>query len=397
MSSESTIGTTDRPLRIVVAGGGTGGHVSPGIAVLEELRSRLAIDPTWIGSKRGYERESADRLGIPFKTIQVGKLRRYPSIQTLIDASRFPVGIMQAWRHLRSLRPDVLFATGGYVSTPVVIAAARLGTPSITHEQTAHIGLATRINARYVDLVALSYERSRAALGTAKASVVVTGNPVRDVVFGGRGQAALDQFGFSADIPLVYVTGGALGSRAINAAVSDALPELLPSVQVLHQCGPRSSHNDIDALNARANQLTPELRRRYDVVERVGAEIGDIFAAATLVIGRAGAGTIAELAATGLPSILIPLPGAEEQRQNALYLADTGASILLSQPDLTPARLASLVTDLVASPERIALMRSAASHAAAEDPAARLVDELLRLINLSAIEASVTSTPFPDV
>ena len=393
MSLESTIGTTDRPLRIVVAGGGTGGHVSPAVAVLEELRSRLAIDPTWIGSKRGYEHETAVRLGIPFKTIQVGKLRRYPSILTLIDATRIPIGVMQAWRHLRASRPDVLFATGGYVSSPVVIAASRLGIPAITHEQTAHIGLATKINARFVDVIALSYERSRASLGETDASVVVTGNPVRNVIFGGCASSALNMFGFSPDLPLVYVTGGALGSRALNDVVADALPELLPHVQILHQCGPRSVHNDIDGLNTRAGRLPSHLRRRYYLVERVAAEIGDIFAAATLVIGRAGAGTIAELAAVGLPSILVPLPGAEEQRQNALYLADTGAAIMLAQTDLSPARLASLVTELVTSPERLSVMRAAASHAAAQNPGTRLADELLRLVgNLDTRHAPDTAS-----
>ena len=263
----------------------------------------------------------------------------------------------------------------------IVVAGARLGIPTVTHEQTAHVGLATKINARFADLVALSYERSRASLGKTNARIVITGNPVRDAIFGGDAQSALERYGFSAELPTVYVTGGALGSRSINQVVSDALPDLLPRVQILHQCGPRSSHNDIDALNSRADQLPPELRARYVVIERVGPEIGDIFAAATLVIGRAGAGTIAELAAVGLPSILIPLPGAEEQRQNALYLADAGAAILLAQTDLTSTRLASLVADLVASPERLAVMRIAASHAAAHEPAARLVDELLLLVN----------------
>jgi UDP-N-acetylglucosamine--N-acetylmuramyl-(pentapeptide) pyrophosphoryl-undecaprenol N-acetylglucosamine transferase len=370
-------------LRIVIAGGGTGGHVSPGVAVLEELRSRMTISPLWIGSKRGYEYDTARRLGIPIRAIQAGKLRRYPSFQTIIDATRIPIGIAQAWRHLRSFRPDIVFATGGYVSTPVVVAASRLSIPSMTHEQTAFIGLATKLNARFVDTIALSYERSRDALGQTNAAVVVTGNPVRSVIRDGCAQSAFERYGFSPDPPLIYVTGGALGSRAINGAVSDSLPKLLPHVQILHQCGPRSSNDDIDTLNARADQLPAEFRSRYHVVERVGDEIGDIFAAAMLVVGRAGAGTIAELAAAGLPSILIPLPGAEEQRQNALYLADAGAAIMLAQPDLTPARLTSSVTDLIATPERLEAMRHAASLATTPDAARCLVDELLKLISAS--------------
>lgn len=344
----------------------------------------MVIEPLWIGSKRGYEHETAERHGIAFKSIQVGKLRRYPSIQTVIDATRIPIGIVQAGRHLRAFRPDVIFSTGGYVSTPVVIAASRLGIRSLTHEQTAHVGLATKINARYVDVIALSYERSRTSLGEPDATVVVTGNPVRDVIFDGCARSALNRFGFVPDLPLVYVTGGALGSRALNSAVSDALPDLLSHVQILHQCGPRSAHNDIDALNNSAGTLPAELRNRYYVVERVGTEIGDIFAAATLVVGRAGAGTIAELSAIGLPSILIPLPGAEEQRQNALYLADAGAAILVSQTDLSPTRLSQLVTDVVSSPDRLATMSAAAWHAAAHDAAARLVDELLNLVSESS-------------
>jgi UDP-N-acetylglucosamine--N-acetylmuramyl-(pentapeptide) pyrophosphoryl-undecaprenol N-acetylglucosamine transferase len=383
VNSESTIGTVNRPLRIVIAGGGTGGHVSPGVAVLEELRTRMTVSPLWIGSKRGYEYDTAKRLNIPFRAIQVGKLRRYPSFQTVIDATRIPIGIAQAWRHLRSFRPDIVFATGGYVSTPVVIAASRHHIPSMTHEQTAHIGLATKLNARFVDAIALSYERSRDALGQTTADIVVTGNPVRSAIRNGCAQSAFDRYGFSPDLPLIYVTGGALGSRAINGAVSDALPDLLPHVQILHQCGPRSSNDGIDTLNTRAEQLPAELCSRYYVVERVGDEIGDIFAAATLVVGRAGAGTIAELAAAGLPSILIPLPGAEEQRQNALYLADAGAAVMLPQPDLSPARLASHVTDLISMPERMASMRQAAGSAAAPDAARCLVDELLKLIPAS--------------
>lgn len=383
MTLESTIGTDARPLRIVVAGGGTGGHVSPGIAVLEELRKRLRVEPLWIGSRHGFEHETAIRDGIAFESIQVGKLRRYPSFRTLTDAVRIPVGILQARRHLKAFRPDIIFSTGGYVSTPVVIAGSRLRIPSITHEQTAHIGLATKINARYVDVIALSYERSRNFIGDTKASIVVTGNPVRDLVFHGCARNALDRYGFTNDLPLLYVTGGALGSRAINATVASSLPALLPHVQILHQCGPRSAHDDIETLTARATQLPLELRDRYHVVERVGAEIGDVLAATSLVVGRAGAGTIAELAAVGLPSILIPLPGAEEQRQNALYLAEAGGAILVPEHELTSELLTSTVTEVLASPSRLASMRSAAAHAAATEPAARLVDEITKLVGIS--------------
>jgi UDP-N-acetylglucosamine--N-acetylmuramyl-(pentapeptide) pyrophosphoryl-undecaprenol N-acetylglucosamine transferase len=384
VNSESTIGTSDRPLRIVIAGGGTGGHVSPGVAVIEELRSRLAIETHWIGSSRGYEHETAEQLSIQFHAVQVGKLRRYASFSTLIDAGRIPVGVVQAWRHLRAIRPDLIFSTGGYVSSPVVFAGRLLRIPSMTHEQTAYIGLATRINARFVDVVALSYERSRAALGSTRAAIVITGNPVREMVLNGCAAAAFKRFGFAPEIPLVYVTGGALGAHAINVTIAEALPDLLTRIQILHQSGPRAANSDYMSLSTHAATLPEELRRRYHVIERVGDEIGDIFAATSLVIGRAGAGTIAELAAAGLPSILIPLPGAEEQRQNALYLQDAGAAILIDQRDLTAELLVERVTELITSPERLTAMGAAGGKSAPRDPAARIVDALLRLVPTAA-------------
>jgi UDP-N-acetylglucosamine--N-acetylmuramyl-(pentapeptide) pyrophosphoryl-undecaprenol N-acetylglucosamine transferase len=254
----------------------------------------------------------------------------------------------------------------------------------LTHEQTAHIGLATRINARFVNVVALSYERSRTALGSTRASVVVTGNPVRELILNGSAEAAFDRLGFSPEIPLLYVTGGALGAHAINVAIAEALPKLLTRVQILHQSGPRAANNDYDLLTDRAANLPSDLRLRYRVVERVGEEIGDIFAATTLVIGRAGAGTIAELAATGLPSILIPLPGAEEQRQNALYLQDAGAAVLIDQRDFSADVLVERVIELIASPETRAAMSAAGRRIAPLDPAARIVDELLKLAPAAA-------------
>lgn len=382
MDSESTIGSTERPLRLAITGGGTGGHVSPGVAVLEELRSRVVVDPIWIGSKRGYERETAERLNIPYKPIRVGKLRRYLSFSNAVDAARIPVGIVDSWRHLRRHRPDLLFSTGGYVSTPAVIAASLLRIPSLTHDQTAHIGLATKLNARFVDVVALSYERSRSMLGTSRARVIVTGNPVRQAILNGCSTTGFAQFGFDPDVPLIYVTGGSLGAHGINETVGEALLDLLPRVQIVHQCGPRTSHHDIDVLKSLAERLPDARRTRYIVVERIGSELGDLYAAASLVVSRAGAGTIAELASVGLPSILVPLPQVEEQRQNALYLEGQGAAVIVHQEDFTPQRLAGLVHELLDNPTNLTSMRDAARLAATPHAAERLVDELFSLIRI---------------
>lgn len=377
MRSESTTDNSRAALRIVVAGGGTGGHISPAVAVVQEIRDRRAVDVLWIGSGNPFEREAADSVGATYRVIQTGKLRRYVSFQTPLDAGRIPIGIVQAWRILGAWKPDVVVSTGGFVSVPTVIGARLRGIPSLTHEQTAHIGLATKINARFADVVALSYERSRPLVGSARGRILVTGNPVRRSVLRGSRETALCHFNLRGELPLLYVTGGAQGSRALNEVVGSVLPELMGYVECIHQCGPASINDDIRQLRVLADQLPEPLRSRYRVVEMVGDELGDIYAAAALVVGRAGAGTVNELSVLGLPSVLIPLPGAEEQHQNARHLADTGGATVIEQPELTPERLVAEVRALVCDADRLKGMAAAARRAAGGgDAAARIADEL---------------------
>ena len=358
--------------------------MSPAIAVLDELRARGLLDAVWIGSRRGVEVQAALDASVPFYTVHAGKLRRYASFSTLSDAVRVPIGVLEAWRILRRVRPDVVFSTGGFVSVPTVVAARQLGIPTLTHEQTAHIGLATKINARFCDVVALSFERSATGLGCTRTRIVVTGNPVRGSVLRGDARRVATAFGVPRALPLVYVTGGAQGAQAINAAVFGALPTLLQHAAVIHQCGPLAANGDVERARTLAAELPTELRPRYRPVESVGVELGDIYASATLAVGRSGAGTVNELAAVGLPSLLIPLPGATEQRLNALSLVELDAAVLLSQSELTPERLARETLALLSDPPHLARMAAAAHGAARPDAAARLVDELLRLVRKRA-------------
>ena len=370
-----------RPLRIVIAGGGTGGHISPAVAVLDELRARGPLEVVWIGARHSLEAAAAQATGATFYAVRVGKLRRYASLSTLADSMRVPVGVVEAWRILRRVRPDVVFSTGGFVSVPSVVAARQLGIPTLTHEQTAHIGLATRINARFCNVVALSFERSRVRLGAAQHKAIVTGNPVRAGVLHGDASRVAATFGVPSDLPLLYVTGGAQGAQAVNAAVFAALPALLPHAVVIQQCGPAAANGDIERARQIAGQLPPDLRARYCPVETLDNELADVYAAAALVIGRAGAGTVNELAALSLPALLIPLPGATEQHENARYLVEMGAAVMLSQTELSSERLAHDVLMLLDDPARLERMRAATRGAARIDAAARLVDELLRLAN----------------
>ena len=174
------------------------------------------IEALWIGSHNGVEQVAANRSGIVFTPIQTGKFRRYLSFRTPLDLLRIPIGVVQAFRALQRFHPDIVLSTGGFVSVPTIIAARLLHIPSLTHEQTATVGLATRINARFAGVVALSFEQSRRQLNAVHGRVIVTGNPIRASLFGGSADAALQSFALSPKLPLVYVTGGALGAHAID-------------------------------------------------------------------------------------------------------------------------------------------------------------------------------------
>jgi UDP-N-acetylglucosamine--N-acetylmuramyl-(pentapeptide) pyrophosphoryl-undecaprenol N-acetylglucosamine transferase len=364
----------------VIAGGGTGGHVQPAVATLQALRLRRAIEPVWIGSNAGLERSAAEAEGVPFRAIQTGKLRRYLAWQTPIDALRIPFGVGQAFLALRSLRPAVVFSTGGFVSVPTVVAARSLGVPALTHEQTARTGLATRINARFCTVIALSFEESRRHLDAGTKRVVVTGNPIRRSLLEGDADRARSRFGLEPALPVVYITGGAQGAHAINETVEQALPRLLDRCQIIHQCGPAAVNQDAPRLERTASRLPEALRRRYVLREFIRDELADIYAVASLVVGRAGAGTVAEIAALGKPSVLIPLPGAggDEQTANARVLVDRDAGILIPQSELTEDRLVVEIDRLLTS-GRLPTMADNARKAARLDAADRLADEILAL------------------
>lgn len=375
-----------RPLKLVIAGGGTGGHVLPAVAVVEELRRRsIDLSPLWIGSENGVERERAADAEIPFHAVPTGKFRRYIDPKTIRDACRVPIGIVASYRILRAFQPDVVFSTGGFVSVPTVIAAARIS-PILTHEQTTILGMATRIDLRFADTIALSYERTRSTVTNARARVVVTGNPTRASLLEGSAGRACARFGLVDELPLVFVTGGARGSQPINQRIEATLPSLLEACSILHQTGPASANDDFVRLLAVRNQLPDRLKRRYQVVDVVGDEIGDIYAAVDLVVCRAGAGTVAELALLGKPAVLIPLPlsGGGEQAVNAAMLGEAGAAVVLDQAEATPERLAGEIHALLRDARRRESIGVAARAFGRPDAASAIADELLRLIRRRA-------------
>ncbi|MEZ4497948.1 MAG: UDP-N-acetylglucosamine--N-acetylmuramyl-(pentapeptide) pyrophosphoryl-undecaprenol N-acetylglucosamine transferase [Thermomicrobiales bacterium] len=355
------------------------GIFSPAVAVYEVLKTREPVEVLWIGSHKEPERAAAERAGIPFAAIQTGKLRRYFDLKTVTDSARIPVGIAQAWRELRAFEPDVVFSTGGYVSVPTVVAARRIA-PVVMHEQTATIGLANKINIRFADLVALTFSSSEKAARALHPNVVVTGNPVRAGLRDGDAAATRVALGFDNDLPVLYVTGGALGASPINERIFAKLPELLSTMNIIHQTGSKKDNPDFDRANQIRSGLSPELQSRYVTREFVTTELPGIFALADLVVARSGAGTVTELAHVGKPSILIPLShaGGNEQERNATILTTAGGAVMIPESSASADRLAQEIVQLLGRPDQLAEMSDGARSVATDNAAESLATLILR-------------------
>lgn len=365
-----------RQTPIIIAGGGTGGHTSPALAVADLLRAR-ALACAWIGSRGGIEARRAPERGIPYLAISTGKLRRSWTWRNAVDLLlRVPAGILGAAWLLARLRPRVVFATGGFVALPVVVAAAVLRIPIVVHEQVTVPGLANRIAARLARRVAVTFAESAHHFPAGR--TIVTGNPLRAELRAGSRADAVARFGLDPALPLVYVTGGAQGAQRINRAVGEILGPLLEHAQVIHQCGDHPATGDRQWLEARRAALPPGPAARYTIVPWVGAELGGIYAAAALVVARAGAGTVNECCQLGVPALYIPLPGTrgDEQTANARLVERAGGAAVLPQSELTPERLLAEVRGLLADPQRLKHMAERSRTLAVPDAAERIVDLL---------------------
>jgi UDP-N-acetylglucosamine--N-acetylmuramyl-(pentapeptide) pyrophosphoryl-undecaprenol N-acetylglucosamine transferase len=364
---------------IVIAGGGTGGHTSPGLAVAALLRER-GIAHAWIGSRDGLEARRAVEQGIAYHAIPTGKLRRAWAWRNVTDlALNVPAGVLRAWRLLARLRPRAVLATGGYVALPVVLGAALARVPVVVHEQTSVPGLANRLAARRARRVAVTFAESARHFPAAR--VVVTGNPLRAELRAGSRADALARFGLDPALPLVYVTGGAQGAHALNRAVGESAGEILAHAQVIHQCGDNPVTGDRAWLEARRAALPAALAGRYTIRPWIGEELAGIYATAALVVARSGAGTVNECCQLGLPALYVPLPGArgDEQTANARLVGRAGGCSVLPQATLTPALLAERVRDLLADPARLKEMGERARALAVPDAADRLLAVLLEV------------------
>ena len=319
--------------KIVLTGGGTAGHVTPNIALLPGLQE-LGYEVHYIGSYEGIESRLIADFNIPYYGISTGKFRRYLDPKNFSDPFRVIKGYTEARRILKELKPDIVFSKGGYVSVPVVRAAASLKIPCIIHESDMTPGLANKLCIPVARKVCCNFPETMQYLPKDKA--VLTGSPIREELSKGNKIAALDLCGFDANIPVIMVIGGSLGAANVNKAVRDALPELLKDFQVVHICGKDKIDNML---------LTT---KGYKQFEYVKAELKDIFAMADVVISRAGANAICELLALQKPNLLIPLMAGSrgDQILNAKSFESQGYSKVLMEDDITTQLLVDSVHEL---------------------------------------------------
>lgn len=360
-----------------------GGHHTPALAVFAALHRKFKIRNSkfeffWIGHKYSMwgdksvsaEYQEVTARGIPFFDLKAGKLyRTFHPLKLL----RLPFGFLQAFYYLLKIRPQLIVSFGGYLAPPVVIAGWLLGIPSVTHEQTVVGGWANRLVARFAKKVFVTWEESLKFFP--KEKTVVTGNPIRPAIF------KKTQI-HSPKLKTLYVTGGKQGSHLINEVVREALPQLLKKYNVIHQCGRSSVYNDFDTLRSQLSTLKSDLRSRYLLKDYfTEEEIGAVFAIADVVVSRAGANIVYELAALGKPAILVPIPWVshDEQRQNAQILVDAGLAVIIEEEDLTSQSLVAQIDDLFANLERFKEGGQRARKLIKLDAAEKLADEIQKI------------------
>jgi UDP-N-acetylglucosamine--N-acetylmuramyl-(pentapeptide) pyrophosphoryl-undecaprenol N-acetylglucosamine transferase len=343
--------------RVVLSGGVSGGHTFPLIAVARALRQELpeGVEFLFVGSKGQFESEAMAAEGIRAEYVMTGKLRRYFSWRNFVDPFKVPIGFLQSLWKLFLFMPDVVFSKGGSASVPVVLAAWVYRIPIIIHDSDAVAGRANRLLSHFATRIAIAYPSARDYFPEAKTAL--TGNPVREELLRGDAAQAATHLGLSVDKPTLLVLGGSQGAVILNEAVLHILPELLQAgIQVVHQTG-RENYEDIIKV-LQENGIATEGGGYVPRDFFSASELADVLALASVVLSRAGAGSISELAALKKAVILAPLASAanDEQRLNAYDIAKIGGAIVLEEPNLREHILLEKITELMADADLRAAM-----------------------------------------
>jgi len=335
-------------MKVLFSGGGTMGSVMPLLALKNDLQKENA-EFLWIGTRKGPEKQVVEKAGIEFKGISAGKLRRYFSFKNFAIPFLMTCGFFQSFFAILKFKPDIILTAGGFVCVPVVQAGWILRKKIIVHQQDLKVGLANKIMKAFATKITVSFEELKKYFPAKK--VVVTGNPVRKMIFSGSKESAQKRFSLEAEVPVLLIIGGGTGALAINKLTRQILADLVEFCQVIHITGKgKSAFVTSFARASDVKKASANRHPRYHMFDFMHEELADAYAAADLVVSRAGFGALTELAALGKSTILIPLSN-EDQLNNAKYFADKEAVIVLNQNNLTEQVLLKQIKNLINNTE----------------------------------------------
>lgn len=380
-------------MKVLLAVGG-GGHFSPALAVLTQMPTDWEV--LLVGRKYAFEGDSAlsleyqtaNRLSLPFQPITTGRFQRKFTKHTLGSLAKMPLGLVQAKKIITQFEPDVVLSFGGYVSVPVVLAAAASHVPIIIHEQTLHAGLANKIAAKFADKICISWEESTKFFPANK--IVLTGNPLRkeflsSVIAKPRsGEAIPTEIAALLSVArndekLIYITGGSGGAHGINVLIEGCLEKLLEKFIIIHQTGDAKEFGDFERLENMKSQLPPELQNNYYPKKFIESEdVHTIMQHAAIVIARSGMNTVTELLYLGKPCLLLPLPYGQrnEQLTNALFVKKIGLGEVIDQLNTAPDDLYDKVSDMISRLETYKNHKEEARRLIHIDAAERIIKEV---------------------
>src|SRR6266571_809045 len=381
-------------MRVLVSGGGSGGHIYPALAVATQLQKEYQAEILYLGSDDGLENELAPKAGFPIAIVKAGKLRRYVSWRTITGVARVPVGMAQAVGIVRKFRPHAAFTSGGYVAVPAGLAAWLNGVPLLMHQQDAPANLSNRLIAPLATRISVAFADSLAYFPARK--TLQLGNPMRQAMLDMREvspQQARSILGGainwdgtinrpSIEVPLLLVTGGSQGARHVNQVVCHALPDLLPHCQVLQISGKGLFDETRELAERIMADLNEEVKQRYRLVPYMDAEMPAALRASDLVLCRSGASTLSELALLGKPSILVPLPpaiGSSPQEANAEMFHRRNAAEVIRDEDLKPQILVERVISILTSSTLLTSMAEAARALAKPQATQEIAAEVIKI------------------
>lgn len=376
-------------MRIVFTGGGSGGHIYPIIAVKRALDKTPGINPEYLYiGPDNFSSNIFKKEGIKCNFILSGKIRRYFSFSNFIDlAIKIPTGLVQALWYLFWFMPDIIFSKGGYGSIPVVIAGWLYRIPIIIHESDTVAGIANKLASRFAQKVIVSFEETKKSFPSKK--TIVIGNPIREELINGDPEIGKEIFNLKKEKPVLLIMGGSQGAQKINEIILNLLPRLLEKCEIIHICGVRNFlflKREKESLldGSEENKEKSKYYHLYSFLEE--DKLKHAYAVADIIISRAGAGSIFEIAALGKPSILIPLSNSasDHQNRNAQALARINGAIVLNEENLTINMFLRTIFDLIDNPEKIKTIAQNAKSFYNPNTNKEIVNEILKIIKYTS-------------